>query len=318
MSTYVKEIKRYLSYCEKQKGLSCNSLRAYRIDMTQFIIFTQDLFPAIGTITEIDKAILQSYVQHLHEKYAPKTCKRKIASLKAFFNHLEFEDIIAINPMRKIRTSFKEPRTLPNILRVGEVHSLLSHLYQQYLNARSFSARFDVLKKIAVLELFFATGIRVGELCHLAVDAIDFDQGQIRICGKGKKERMVYVCSPEILTLLKEYMQMREAIAPSSAMLFINRQKNRLTEGAVRNIVKRLAHLLFPFKRITPHMFRHTFATSLVESGMDIKLIQELLGHSSISTTQIYLHVSNAAIKAALQTKHPRLLFSMSLTSSIS
>lgn len=318
MSTYAKEIEQYLVYCEKQKALSGNSIRAYRIDMAQFIQFVRTEFPEISQIDKIDKTVLQRFVQNLLEKYAPKTCKRKIACLKAFFNHLEFEDIIDINPIRKIRTSFKEPQALPKTLRLNEVQALLCHLYQLFKNARSAFSRFNLLKQITVLELLFATGMRVGELCNLSLDSIDLEQGQIKVLGKGKKERVVYVSSVEVLELLKEYLRLREALSPSSSLLFINWRKRRLTEESVRSIVKKLGRLLFMGKRITPHMFRHTFATLLIESGMDIKFIQEILGHSSISTTQIYLHMSNAAIKSALLTKHPRLRFQIPLALNVS
>ena len=311
MSTYTEEIKYYLSYCEKQKSLSLHSIRAYKIDMQQFISFLKNEFPNLSDILSLDKVVLQKYVHHLAEKYAVKTCKRKIASLKAFFNHLEFEDIIEVNPLRKVRTNFKEPQILPKTLKLSDIKLLLANLYKRREHSLSFYKRFCILRQIAILELLFSTGMRVGELCHLMVESIDLEQGCIKILGKGRKERIVYISSPEVFKVIREYIQIRNELSPASGYLLVNRHQRRLSEDAVRYMLKALALNFLKGKHITPHMFRHTFASLLLEAGLDVKYIQELLGHSSIQTTLIYLHISNAAIKSALVAKHPRSQFQL-------
>jgi integrase/recombinase XerD len=309
LRSYENQIECYLSFCEKQKSLSPHTLRAYRIDMAQFVLFLKKEFAALEDIGTVDKTVLKAYVQYVSEKYAVKTCKRKIATIKAFFNHLEFEDIIEVNPLRKVRTNFKEPQALPKTLKLSDVKHLLSSLYALRGRVASRFERFSAVTRIAVLEMLFSTGIRVGELCNLPLEALDLEQGCIRILGKGKKERMVYISSPEVLEAIKEYIELRNALSPSSDALFINWHKRRLSEDSVRNILKLLAHNLLGGRRVTPHMFRHTFASLLLEAGVDIKYIQELLGHSTIQTTLIYLHISNAAIKSALICNHPRSKF---------
>lgn len=306
MKSIVELINSYMAYCEKQKALSKNSIRAYKIDMAQFIEFLKTEYPSLDTIRDVNKVVLQKYMQYLIENYAVKSCKRKLACIKAFFNHLEFEDIIDVNPMRKVRTTFKEPSVLPKTLKMIEVQALLQQLYLLYRQAKSPYARFNLLKSIAYLELLFATGMRVGELCGLSMESIDFDQACVRIMGKGQKERIVYIASPDVLKILSNYIKVRNALSPATNALFINYWKRKITEESVRKDIKKWAHLVLPGKRITPHMFRHTFASLLLEEGVDIKFIQELLGHSSIATTQIYLHISNSAIKSALIAKHPR------------
>lgn len=311
MSTYVEEIRHYLFYCEKQKSLSPHSIRAYKIDMQQFVSFLENKFSDLKDISSLSKVVLQKYVYYLAEKYAVKTCKRKIASLKAFFNHLEFEDIIEVNPLRKVRTTFKEPQPLPKTLKLSDIKLLLSNLYKQRQRSLSFHQKFRILRQIIILELLFSTGIRVGELCHLTLEAIDLDQGMIRILGKGKKERIVHISSPEVIEVIREYMQIRNLLYPESSIFFVNHHKRRLSEDAVRYMLKGLARKLLNGKRVTPHMFRHTFASLLLEAGLDIKFIQELLGHNSIQTTLIYLHISNTAIKSALAAVHPRIQFQL-------
>ena len=306
MKSILGEIKAYLGYCEKQKALSKNSIRAYRVDMSQFIEFLKSEFPSLKTIRDISKVQLQKYMQHLIERYAVKSCKRKLACIKAFFNHLEFEDIIDINPMRKVKTTFKEPSVLPKTLKMAEVQALLQHLYILYRQARSPFTRFNLLKSIAYFELLFATGMRVGELCSLSVESIDFDQACVRIMGKGQKERVVYIASLDVLKILHAYIALRNSLSPVTDAFFINYWKRDISEESVRNDIKKWAHLVLPGKRITPHMFRHTFASLLLEEGVDIKFIQELLGHSSIATTLIYLDISYSAIKSILIAKDPR------------
>ena len=170
------------------------------------------------------------------------------------------------------------------------------------------------LRNLAVLELLFATGLRVSELCSLRPNDINLKNGEIRIWGKGSRERMVYIGNPESLTILKQY---EKAFAPkiqTANWFFINRLGSRLSEQSVRNMVTDYTQRALVQEHVTPHMFRHTFATLLLEEDVDIRYIQDILGHSSITTTQIYTHVSQNKQKSILKKKHPRNKISYSLT----
>ncbi len=157
-------------------------------------------------------------------------------------------------------------------------------------------------RDIAVVELLFATGIRVSELCELTCNAVDLKQATIKVFGKGSKERVIQICSTEVLEILKQYEQL---FAPSE-YFFVNRLGNRLSPQSVRILIRRCKEETGLEKKISPHTFRHTFATLLLEEDVDIKYIQNLLGHSSITTTQIYTHVNMNKQKALLSSKHPR------------
>ena len=300
----------YMAICEKQKRLAFNTLRAYNIDMRQFIGFLKEKGIESAEASEITKEILKEYIDRIQEQYAPRSFKRKVACIKAFFNYLEYEDEIPINPFRKMRIQIKESKELPKIIKKHEVSLQLNHVYQQAADAKTTYQRFCSARIVACYELLINTGIRVGELCRLTMDAIDFDNGSIRIWGKGSKERIVYITSEIAIKALQYYKQLRDQLSTPSNYFFINWRQDRMREDAVRSFVGRIADKLLK-KRITPHMFRHTFATMLLEKHVDITYIQALLGHSSIKTTQIYLHLCNASIREVLERTRLRNEFSI-------
>lgn len=299
MNTLSDHINTYLQYCEHHKKLSAHTLRAYRIDMAQFIAYMECNHENL-LIKEVGKESIQAYVDYLALNYAPRSCKRKIACLKAFFNHLEFEDIITVSPFRKLRITIKEPKILPRIIKKADMSALLQHAYKTARDTKTFYQQFKAIRNIAIYELLLSTGIRVGELCALQADAIDFDSGTIHIFGKGDKERTVYLTSTVVTKALQNYAILRSQFPGlTSGCFFVNWNSKRMREENVRALLRNASNLVL-HKRITPHMFRHTFATALLENHVDIRYIQELLGHSSIKTTQIYLHLSNATIRSAL------------------
>ena len=307
MNTITKELNDYMRFCKHQKKLSTNTMRAYKIDMEQFLHFLSDNCPCLHSITEISKEILKQYVEILLDKYAPRTCNRKIAFLKAMLNHMEFEDIIPINPFRKLKLKIKESDGLPKTMQKSEVKQQFRYIYSRIQSARSAYQKYCAYRDAACYEVLFSTGVRVGELCGLQRDAVDFETGTMRVCGKGNKERVVYITADDALDTLKAYCAIRDQLgsAAKSQYFFINWSGMRLNENSVRYAVRMIsAHTIK--RHITPHMFRHTFATLLLENGVDIRFIQELLGHSSIKTTMIYLRLSNAAIRAVLVANHPR------------
>ena len=292
--------KQYLDYCKFQKKLNVKTVKAYRIDITQFLQIIEKMD---GCLT---KNNLSQYATYLHKTYKAKTIKRKIACIRAFFHWMEYEEILLENPFSKINLKFHEPKTLPQTITLDTIGTLLQAAYQELMvNEKSHKYRI-CLRDIAVLELLFASGMRVSELCSLREEDINLTNGQIRIWGKGAKERMITIPISDVLLALHSYKDAYSQEIDSTGYLFINRIDNKLSEQSVRIIIKNYAEKANIQRHLTPHMFRHSFATLLLEEDVDIRYIQQILGHSSITTTQIYTHVSTKKQSDILSLKHPR------------
>ncbi|MFA0960368.1 tyrosine-type recombinase/integrase [Roseivirga sp. BDSF3-8] len=302
--TFAKAQEYFLDHCQFEKNLSAKTLEFYAIDLRQFQSFLKN-YKSDSQIGKIDKYVLKDYLKYIAH-FKPKTVKRKLATLKAFFNFLEFEDIIMVNPFRKLRVKIKEPRRLPNLMSTHEVQKIFKAAYTAKEATTSDGDYLTKLRDIAVLELLFATGIRVSELCDLKDKNINLQNGVITINGKGSKERLIQVCNPGVLRILCEYRRYFEEQIEQSGYFFINRLDRRLSDQSIRRLIRGYTQLAAIDKNITPHTFRHTFATLLLEEDVDIKYIQHFLGHSSIATTQIYTHVNSAKQQQILSTKHPR------------
>ena len=294
-------IKNYLEYCGKQKCLDEKTLKAYKIDLKQFSDYL-----CSSDITDVSTSILEDYIGELHNKYKPKTVKRKIASAKAFFHYLEIEELIDINPFHKIQIKYKEPFILPKTIPINNIEQIIRFAYLQLTKAKTEYAKKVALRNALILELLFATGMRISELCTLTTEQIDFNDYIIKIYGKGSKERLIQICNQNVQELLKKYNQSFKFEIGNNKFFFINRLGNRLSEQSVRNMITNHAIGAEVPLHITPHMFRHSFATLLLEEDVDIRYIQQMLGHSSITTTQIYTHTSINKQKNILSAKHPR------------
>ena len=291
----------YLEYCCTQKRLDEKTLKAYRIDLRQF----SETSPS-ANITEITPTILENYIASLHHNYKPKTVKRKISSLKAFFHYLEYKDIIENNPFNKIQTRFREPVILPKTIPLHTVEKFLATIYKQHQTATTAYQKRNALRDIAVIELLFATGMRISELCALKNSDVNLFDGVILIYGKGDKERRIQIGNEAVLHALKEYKKEFFTEIQNCDHFFANQSGKALSDQAVRRMINKYTTLVSIDLHITPHMFRHTFATSLLEADVDIRYIQEMLGHSSINITEIYTHVTVAKQRDILTTKHPR------------
>lgn len=300
MHTLENWIETYLTYCQNQKELNFKTLKAYRIDLTQFVNFVSSYE------NPFSKETLSDYLTLLHRQYQPKTTKRKIASLKAFFRYLEYEELLETNPFNRISLSFREPRRLPKTIPANTIQLFLNTIYQEReLAATSFQKQ-AVLRDIAVMELLFATGMRISELCNLKPKDIDMENQFVLIWGKGAKERIVQIGNQEVIDALSSYMEAFSLKISQSGWLFVNRLGNRLSEQSVRFMINKYVDLAGIAMHITPHMFRHSFATLLLEADVDIRYIQKMLGHSSITTTEIYTSVSMHKQKEILVERHPR------------
>ena len=312
METIQTEITEFIYHCKYEKNLSPKTVKAYCTDLAQFTKFLQDKECSFE-VMRITKLEIRGFLESI-SSLKPKSIKRKIATIKSMFNHLEFEDKILINPFRKMRIKIQEPKQLPKVMDMREVNSIFKSVYLKYNSYRDFSSYsyMESLKNILVIELLFATGARVSEIANLKEENINILSGAIMIKGKGNKERVIQICNPETLNILKQYHRLFvEKIKNSGGYLLINRFGKKLSDQSIRNFVKNLAIRSKIQKHITPHVFRHTLATLLLEKGVDIKYIQSILGHSSIMTTQIYTHVNRKKQRQILTTKHPRKDFSM-------
>lgn len=299
-------LEEYLSFCEKRKNLDKKTIKSYRIDLRQYSEFVES-----NNSDWVEKSSVEKHIDQLHTKYKPKSVKRKIASLKAFFHYLELEDIIEINPFHRIQIKYKEPFILPKTIPINTIEALINYAYEQYKKATSAYSQKVALRNILILELLFATGMRISELCSIKHEQINFSDYIIKIYGKGSKERLIQICNDNVQRLIDKYIIAVESA--NNEYFFINRLHNRISEQSVRYMINDYAKNAQISQHITPHMFRHSFATLLLEEDVDIRYIQQMLGHSSITTTQIYTHTSISKQRTILTTKHPRNKFEINI-----
>ena len=307
MNNLRKSVDEFLFHCRFEKNLSSNTLKAYNLDLKQFLEFVFSEMKKTS-IQQVDREVLRNYLQKILDNNKVKTVKRKLATLKTLFNYLEFEDRITINPFRKMRIKIKEPFNLPRILTLNEIKKLFNTIYSLKTTCENYlSYRYkSLVRDIVVVELLFATGVRVFELCNLNKSDVNIEHNFIYIRGKGNKERIIQICHSEITAILMEYTRLFHSTDNKNSYFFLNRLGKRLSEQSVRFMLKKYTRLANIETHVTPHMFRHTFATLLLEEGVDIRYIQRFLGHSSIMTTQIYTHVTKHKEKEILTNKHPR------------
>lgn len=300
-------VKNYLSYCSSQKRLDSKTVKAYRIDLTQFINY-------LGTyeLNMITQDILEMYISILHQNYKPRTVKRKIASIKALFHYFEYKNLIEQNPFNKLHIKFREPVILPKIIPLHTMEYLLKTIYNQQNNAKTSYQKRAAIRDSAVCEMLFATGIRISELCSLSVLDVNLYEGIILVHGKGSKERRLQLGNVDVIEALKRYKTEFLTEIQNCQNFFVNQSGRPLSDQAVRRMIAKYSNLAAIDLHITPHMFRHTFATCLLEADVDIRYIQEMLGHSSINITEIYTHVAVSKQRDILTAKHPRKDFHIS------
>ena len=295
MQTLSSLIADYLEVGEYEKQLSPDTIKAYRIDLRQFLEFSGDDWPG--------KSVLNQYIKHINQTFAPRSVKRKLASVRAFYHEMELSGKLDENPFDKLHIRIQSPKQLPRIIPEQVVQALLQSAYDSYISGCR-----ETLRDIVVLELLFSTGLRVSELCALSKDSFQLGDSELRLLinGKGRKERIIQITTAELLHLLKIYYSEFSKEIESQESILFNRRGRPISPQSVRRIINKYLKQIGVNSHITPHMFRHTFATSLLEAGMDIRYIQSLMGHCSISTTQIYTHVTARQQTLLLAEKHPR------------
>lgn len=300
--TLATAINDFLSHCVYERKLDCKTVAAYRLDLNQFAGIAGEAVCLRDLCREDVKRWLVSLSHYQH-----KSVKRKIASLRVFLRYVEcgFEEFD--NPMRRLQIHLKSQKRLPEVMTREEVGRVLYKLEDE-ANKKACGAAAHILaiRNRAIIELLFGSGMRIGELCGLHNKDVDLLNGRVRILGKGHKERVVDVCLPVILNALHQWLKVRKSSESPQALFFTSRRGRALEPQTVRTLVSRLRRDCGIEKHVTPHTFRHTFATLLLEENVDVACIQHILGHSSIATTQIYLHVSRRQQRDILQNRHPR------------
>lgn len=300
MNTLNNYITEYIDYCKYRKRLDHKTLKAYKIDLEQYELFCFDMSDSFS------KNTVDMFITDLHKKYKPKTVKRKIASLKAFFHYLEYKELLNENPFVKLDIRFREAKLLPKSISFTSIQTFLSTLYAHKAQAKSEYQLRCCIRDIAVIELLFATGMRISELCSLKSADVDLENKTVLIYGKGAKERVIQIGNPDVISALTLYQEVFKENIDKCGYFFVNRLQHQLSDQSIRYMINYYAQLAGISQHLTPHMFRHSFATLLLEQDVDIRYIQRMLGHSSISTTEIYTHVSNTKQKDILLHKHPR------------
>lgn len=288
----------FLGYCENNKKLSPHSLKAYRQDLEQFGFFLSK--SGCGTLDQITRPLVQRWIATQTAK--PRTQRRRLATVKSMLATLERNQHITLNPLAGFRSEIKVGHSLPRTVGGKTIRKLLR-------SSRSRATKGSELTRLrdtALVELLFTTGMRVSEVVGANLDQVDMDRETIFVYGKGNRERQIpIVCEPFRVAMSQHLKQRKRLGAGSNAPLFVNRNGKRLSDQSVRAILRKHSGHEKQIK-VTPHMLRHTVATMLLEEGVDLRHIQRLLGHSSITTTTLYVHVSERSQRLALHRKHPR------------
>jgi integrase/recombinase XerC len=287
-------LERFLIHARVARGFSEHSVRAYATDLVAFVDFLDGRDRRRAQ--HVDRQDLRAFLSHEHARgLARSTMARKMASLRAFFGWMERAGHIEGNPASTLRTPRKS-RTLPKILSQGEIEILLTAPEGDGILA---------LRDMALLEVLYSSGIRAGELAGLDVDDLDIHAGLARIRGKGKKERLALLGSYAVAAVTA-YLEARRREGQTHRAVILNRFGTRLTSRSVQRVVEKCLARVGLSGRATPHTLRHSFATHLLEAGADLRSVQELLGHESLATTQIYTHVTTEKLKEIYDRAHPR------------
>ena len=288
---------RFISYLQDVRGLSPQTVRAYRADLASFASWTEREGVLPATISHRE---LRSYLADLNRaRYSEKTVNRHLSAIRALYRWLVHESLVTQDSAAAI-ASPKIARTLPKTMADGDVADILS----------AIDDTDEVgLRDAAILELLYASGARIAEIAGLSIEDIDFAEAQVRLFGKGSKERIVPLY-PQVLDRLRTYLQRSRPRlakpAKPTRTLFLSTRGNPMSTDALRTVFEKRVRAAGKDAQLTPHAMRHTFATELLGGGADLRTVQELLGHESLSTTQIYTHVSIDRLKDATRQAHPR------------
>ncbi|MEZ4876659.1 MAG: site-specific tyrosine recombinase XerD [Flavobacterium sp.] len=291
-------IKSFQSYLKIERGLSKNTIANYTLDIEKLTFFLETNAIAVSPIL-ITEEIVQQFIYAVSKEINARSQARIISGLKSFFNYLIFEDYRTDNPMELIESP-RLSRKLPDTLSVKDIDDLIKAIDL---------SRPDGERNRAIIETLYSCGLRVSELVNLKISDLFFEEGFIKITGKGNKQRFVPIAplTQKFITIYKtgirNHLQINKKFEDT---LFLNRRGNQLTRAMIFTIIKNLATSINLQKNISPHTLRHSFATHLLENGADLRSIQLMLGHESITTTEIYVHLDRSHLKKTIYAFHPR------------
>ncbi len=291
-------IQDYSNYLKLERGLSNNSISSYSLDIRKLVSYIHDLRLNINP-DKIEIQTVQQFIYHSAKSINPRSQSRLISALRGFFDYLIFENYMTINPLELIESP-KIGRKLPDTLSIEEIDTLISSIDLGTPQGE---------RNRAIIETLYSCGLRVSELTNIKISDLFFEEGFIKVTGKGNKQRFVPISS-----LTQKYIKLyKDDVRPHVPILeehqdtlFLNRRGKQLTRAMIFTIVKQLTAKAGINKIISPHTFRHSFATHLLENGADLRAIQLMLGHESITTTEIYMHVDKSHLSKVINTYHPR------------
>ena len=288
-------IEKYRNYILLERNLSENSVESYTRDLKKFIAYNKKVEP-----TKIRREHITNFLNRINEiKISPKSQARMLSSIRGFFSFLIFENKISLHPCKHIKSP-KIGSNIPEILSVEEIDKIINSIDLSKKNSE---------RNRTIIECLYSCGLRVSELISLKISDINFDDNIIKIMGKGNKQRIVPL-SNTLKKYLKSYLMYfrckKDTKKANSDVLFLSANSNKLSRVMIFNIVKKYAKLSGLKKNISPHSFRHSFATHLVEGGADLRVVQEMLGHTNITTTEIYTHLSKRFLREEILNYHPR------------
>ncbi|WP_299391546.1 site-specific tyrosine recombinase XerD [uncultured Gelidibacter sp.] len=290
-------------YLKIERGLSPNSIANYTFDIQKLIGFLEENKTAVSPTT-IDHTTLQQFIYEVSKTLNARSQARIISGLRSFFSYLVFEDYINNNPLDHIESP-KIGRKLPDTLSLEDINNLIDaiDLTKEYNGVRIGE------RDRTILETLYSCGLRVSELTHLKISDLFFEEGFIKVTGKGDKQRFVPIgpSTQKYITIYKDEVRTKINVQKEyKDTLFLNHKGKQLTRAMIFTMIKRLAEKIDLNKTISPHTFRHSFATHLLQNGADLRAIQLMLGHESITTTEIYMHVDRSHLKEVLLRFHPR------------
>ncbi|MFP4556084.1 MAG: site-specific tyrosine recombinase/integron integrase [Bacteroidales bacterium] len=289
---------KFQKYLRVERNYSVQTIRAYGDDLRQFFAF-YDINPSSFQPAEVTHRMVRGWLSSLLVSgNTPRTVNRKLSSLRSFYKFLKKNGLVQTDPIAKV-VAPKASKKLPSVLKTSEVNFMIDDI--------KYPDGFLGLRDLLIMELFYFTGVRVSELVNLKTQGVDLESETIKVMGKGSKERIIPM-HPELKPALKEYTRQRQQAFPlnNAPYLIVTNKGEKTYSQFIYRVVKKYLSLVTMLEKKSPHVLRHTFATHLLDQGANIDAIKELLGHASLSATQVYTHTSIQKLKSAYQQAHPR------------